>query len=102
MTGQWIQAFQRMHYRSSLMGKEPANFQWAGKQASVSAREREVQGVIDHFKSWMPIATDTYREMRERERREAADRERGRLVAEREELERQRRIRESCTLLDAG
>jgi serine/threonine protein kinase len=95
VTGQWIQAFQRMHYRSSLMGKEPASFQWTGRQASISAREHEVQGIIDHFKSWMPIATDTYREMRERERREAADREKGRLAAEREELERQRRIRES-------
>ena len=92
---EWIQAFQRMHYRSSVMGKEPASFQWAGNRASISAREHEVQPVVDHFKSWMPIVTDTYREMRERTRREAADRDKAKLAAEREELERQRRIRQN-------
>jgi serine/threonine protein kinase len=95
VTPQWIQAFQQMDYRSSLMGKPPSSFQLVGRRASISAREHEVQSVIDHFKIWMPLATDAYREVRERQRREAADRERARLAAEREELERRKRIRGS-------
>ena len=53
----WINALHNMGSYSSVMGKEPPAFHFEGKKISITAREGEVQHIIDHFKTWLPIAT---------------------------------------------
>jgi hypothetical protein len=95
---QWVQALWNMGGHSALLGKGPETFSFDRDRASVSARESEVQPIIDYFKQWLPRATQVYGEGRDRQRREAAERERSRLRAEQEELERRQRIRERIRL----
>lgn len=73
-------------------------FTFSGNKAQISAPEHEAQNIIDHFKKWLPRATAKYRELLERERRDAEEQHRVQLRAEQEELERQRRLRESIRL----
>lgn len=95
---EWVQALLNMGDYTSLSGKGPETFSFAGSRASVAARESDVQPVIDYFKPWLPRATQVYRERRQRQRREAAEREKSRLSAEREELERRHRLRDTIRL----
>lgn len=94
----WVSAIRGMGDHTALWNKGPETFSFDRDRASVSARESEVQPVIDYFKQWLPRATQVYRERRERQRREAAERERSILRAEQEELERRQRIRERIRL----
>jgi serine/threonine protein kinase len=94
----WVQALQNMGSYSSLWGKGPERFSFAENRARISAAEHEVQEIINSFKDWLPRATAKYRENLERERRDAEERQRAQLRAEQEELERQRRLRESVRL----
>jgi serine/threonine protein kinase len=94
----WVTALHNMGGYSSVMGKGPQTFSFSDRQARVSAQEHEIQDVINHFKNWLPRATATYAQMLQRERRDAEERERAKLRAEQEELERQRRVRASVRL----
>jgi eukaryotic-like serine/threonine-protein kinase len=94
----WVQAIRNMGGHTALWNKGPETFSFDRDRASVPAGESEVQPIIDYFKQWLPRATQVYREARERQRREAAERERTRLLAEQEELERRQRIRERIRL----
>jgi len=94
---EWVQALIK-GFRGAVWGKEPYVFQFAGNRATVSAQDSEVQRIIDYFRSWIPPATDIYRERRAQLRQEAAERERAQLRREEEELERQRRLRQEIRL----
>jgi serine/threonine protein kinase len=54
----WIQRFQhpRQGY-SSLMGAEPNRFQFRGDLATVRAEARTAQTIVDHFKTYLAMAT---------------------------------------------
>ncbi len=54
---EWIDALRNMGSHTSVMGKPPEAFTFRGNQASIDAREDEVQSVIDYFKVWLPKAT---------------------------------------------
>lgn len=95
---EWVQALQKMGSYSSVLGKGPEKFMFAGNRARISAEEHEVQNIINYFKDWLPRATTKYREILERQRRDAEERQRAQLRAEQEELEHQRRLRESIRL----
>jgi serine/threonine protein kinase len=95
---QWVQALQNMGSHTSVLGKGPETFSFSGDRASVAARDSEVQYVIDCFKGWLQRATDVYRDQRARERRELVEREKSRLRAEQEELERRQRLRSSIKI----
>jgi len=92
ITGQWVEALMNMSGFSGVMGKPPMSFTFKGNQASVSAGEHEVQALIDHFKNWLPNATQTLKSRinSEAQRREAQLR--GQLQREREEEERRLRV----------
>jgi serine/threonine protein kinase len=91
----WVSALHNMGSYSSVWGKGPEMFSFSDRQARIPAQENEIQGIIDHFKIWLPQATATYAQMLQRERREAEEREHAQLRAEQEELERQRRVKAS-------
>ncbi|WP_081065178.1 serine/threonine-protein kinase [Burkholderia cepacia] len=72
----WIQALGNMGNYSSVMGKGPERFRFAGKVASIDAQEHEIEQVVQHFKNWLPIATRVYEGMlkRDAEAKSAAER----------------------------
>lgn len=51
---------------SSVLSKPPQAFTFNvnGYEASVPAAEHQVQSIIDHFKSWFPLATLKLKETR--------------------------------------
>ena len=53
----WVDALRNMGSYSSVMGKPPEAFNFRGNQAFIDAREDDVQRIIDHFKVWLPRAT---------------------------------------------
>lgn len=56
---QWIQAMLRTGNFSSVMGAGPGLFSFAGEKASVRVPEQSAQDAINHFKEWLPKATQT-------------------------------------------
>jgi hypothetical protein len=69
------------------MGKPPHAFNFSDDRATVPAEAYQVQPIIDHFKVWLPIATQNLRSMLEEDarRQEANRRETLRLAMEREQ-----------------
>lgn len=94
----WVWALENMGSHASILGAGPEAFRFTGNEASVSAKDSDVQRIIDHFKAWLPAATDAYRGRLLRERREEEERVRTGLRAEKEELERQQQLREQVRL----
>lgn len=94
----WVQAIRNMGGHSSLLGKGPETFGFDMDRATVTARESEVQHIIDYFKQWLSRATEVYRQVRERERHQRAERESARLRAEQEGLEQRQRLRTNIRL----
>ncbi len=87
VTPQWIEALQRMTSFTSVLGKPPSVFSFRGSQAAVNAAEHEVQMVVDNFKSWLPMASRTLKNLLEQaaQKDEAARREHLRREREAEE-----------------
>jgi len=69
-------------------GKDPQTFHFEGKKVSITARESEVQLIIDYFKTWLPIATRNLRTQLEQAaiRQTAVNKENLRREKEAEEL----------------
>lgn len=88
----WINALQNMGSHSSVMGKGPAAFHFAGNKASIGAEEHNIQGIINHFKNWLPQANRVYEHNLRREGEEAETAERNRIKKEIEEKERRLRV----------
>jgi serine/threonine protein kinase len=65
VSGDWVEALRRMGNYRSIMGKGPETFTFQGNRAFVQAREGEVQDVINYFKSWLPLASQTLGKMLE-------------------------------------
>jgi|ERR1019366_1787460 serine/threonine protein kinase len=92
VTPAWVQALHNMSSYSSVMGKSPQVFSFNGTQATVSAAENQVQPIIDHFKSWLPIATRTLKQRLEADAQQRMAQQRENLRREREEEEMRLRV----------
>jgi len=57
---QWVLAMNNIGSHTALWGKGPEAFKFRGNEAIIQADEREVQGIIDHFKDWLPKANAIY------------------------------------------
>ena len=95
---EWVVALQKMGSYTSVYGKGPQAFTFAGDRAHVTAPDSQVQNVINHFKDWIPKATHVYRERRIRQRRQMEESERAQLLKEEEELQRRQKLRENIRL----
>jgi serine/threonine protein kinase len=81
----WTQAIQFGNYsKTSLLGKGPSSFTLHVDTASVAVGSNEVQQAIDYFEQWLPHANAIYsgkrkqeKQLREREQRDALEREIG-------------------------
>ncbi len=89
--------FLRMAHRYTL-GRPPSRFTVKDNRASVDCPDSQVQSVIDMFKEWLPVATRAFRDYRSTQRAKAAEERRRALANEREELDRQQRLRANIRL----
>ncbi len=98
VTPQWINALYQMSGYSAVLGKPPQLFSFQGNKTSISAREHEVQSIIDNFKQWLPTASRTLKTQLEQAARrdEAARREQ--LRREHEAEEQRLRIRRNIKI----
>jgi serine/threonine protein kinase len=92
VTDKWRQALTNMGGFSAIWGKSPENFSFTGDMLRISARENEVQKIINYFKKWLPKANRNYQEMIANEQRLEEERQRQQLQAEIDEVERRQRI----------
>ncbi len=94
----WVEALQNMGSYSSIPTKEPSAFRFSGEKATIRAEENEVQGIIDHFKEWLPRANQVYanRLQEDRKQKEAAKRQQ--LRREIQEQEARQRILKNTTI----
>jgi serine/threonine protein kinase len=75
VTSDWIQALHQMGSYSSVLGKDPQMFHFNGNEASIPAAEYQVQNIIDHFKTWLPLASRALKEQLDQAaKRDEADR----------------------------
>lgn len=98
----WINAIRNMGNYSSVMGKGPESFNFTGTEARISARENEISDIVQHFKSWLPKATQVYAQMLHKEAQQRAAAERANLEKQRKDEEEKLRIQDTLKkLLDS-
>jgi serine/threonine protein kinase len=94
----WRNALLNMGSHTSLMGKEPARFTLDGDLAKIPAKEIQVQGIINYFKSWIPQITAKYKQDLEDERRRKEEQERQKIKMEIGAEEAKARLRKNIKL----
>jgi hypothetical protein len=98
VNSKWVQALENMGNYSSMLGRGPETFRFTGETAAVAAQEHEAQGIIDHFKVWLPRATETLKYQLETDSRHEEQRQREQLMRERQEQERRLRVNSSLRI----
>lgn len=89
---EWIQALYNMGSYGALLGKDPGQFVFQGDRTTVMASEHQIQTIIDHFKRWLPSATQTLRLQLEQKARKQEIDQREYLRREREAEEQRLRV----------
>lgn len=94
----WITRFkQPRDGHSSVLGKGPEAFQITGNKAHIHAEEHQVQPIVNHFKTYLTMATAGYqRDLQEQAQRKQYE-ERERLRREQELAERRARVMQNLT-----
>lgn len=98
VNNKWIDALHNMGSYTSLVGKDPLAFTFNRDRATVRAEEREVQSIIDYFKSWLPITTLRYKNNLEEENRRREEQERQKIRKEIEAEEVKARLRDKIKI----
>jgi len=80
----WVLALHNMGNYGYVMGKPPSAFKIKGNEATIPARENEIQDIINYFKPWLPAATRVLKQTLEQEAQKAAYEKREKLRIERE------------------
>jgi serine/threonine protein kinase len=94
----WREAFLNMGSYTSLMGKGPGAFKFEGNCAKVQVDERQVQDIINYFKSWIPLTTTKYKNDLEEERRRKEGQEQQKIKRKIEAEEARARLRKNIKL----
>jgi len=94
----WRNALLNMGSHSSLMGRGPETFTFEGNRAKVRSEERQVQDIVNYFKSWMPQTTARYKQDLEEERRRKEEQEREKIRIAIEAEEAKARLRKNIRL----
>lgn len=92
VNSKWIAAIQDMGNFSAVMGYPPTAFTFNGAEARISVRDGAVQEVLDHFKQWLPTATQVLKRNLEREAEQEEYRAKEELRRQREGEETKLRI----------
>lgn len=91
----WVQALNNMGNFSSVLGAGPEQFSFSGTSASVGAPEHSAQDVINHFKQWLPLATQTLKATLERKAKQEQHARLEQLRKDKEAEERRLRVNRS-------
>ena len=94
----WRNALLNMGSHSSLMGRGPETFTFEGNRAKIRSEERQVQDIVNYFKSWMPQTTARYKQDLEEERRRKEEQEREKIRIAIEAEEAKARLRKNIRL----
>lgn len=94
----WVNALHQMDSHSSVMGKGPGAFSFQSIKASVDAEEYEVQPIINHFKGWLPVATQKLKFLLKRAVQQQEAERKEQLRREREAEERRLRVMRSVKI----
>ena len=92
VSGDCVNALSQMDSTSYVMGKRPERFSFRGNQAFIDAEEFEVQPIIDHFKDWLPVATQKLKFLLKRAAQQQEAEQKENLRREREAEERRLRV----------
>jgi eukaryotic-like serine/threonine-protein kinase len=65
VTPEWIHALQHMPTHSEVIGTGPAFFTFEGDRAMIDVSKHERQPIVDHFKSWLSMASRTLKALAE-------------------------------------
>lgn len=98
INSKWKSALLHMGNYTSVMGKGPEAFTFEGNLAKIRTDEREVQRIIDYFKSWIPATTQRYKQDLQDERRLNEEQERKKIQAAIEAEETKARLRKNIKL----
>jgi serine/threonine protein kinase len=84
---EWVSSLLNMGNYSAVYGKGPETFRFNGDTATVAAEEHDAQSIIDHFKVWLPRATQVLKQkleddLAQKEARAREDLKRRRLAEE--------------------
>jgi len=94
----WKWALHNMGSHSSLMGKGPERFSVSEDKVTIDAQEREVQEVINYFKSWLPQVNRVYEERIRRYKQDADEKQRQELHRLLEEQQARQRVLKNTKL----
>lgn len=94
----WREALLNMGNYSSLISKGPEAFSFEGNKAKIRAEERQVQEIINYFKSWIPKATAVYKQYLENDRLYEEEQRRKKIKMEIEAEEAKARLRKNIQL----
>ncbi|MEO7859296.1 MAG: serine/threonine-protein kinase [Nitrospirales bacterium] len=98
VSGDWVNALSQMDSTSYVMGKRPERFSFHGNQAFIDAEEFEVQPIINHFKGWLPVATQKLKFLLERAAQQEEAERKEKLRREREAEEQRLRVLRSIKI----
>lgn len=89
---EWVTALQNMGNYSAVMGHGPETFSFQGNRVTTQVDASTVQNVVDHFKRWLPVATNVLRQQLQVDVERAEARRREQLRREREAEETRLRV----------
>lgn len=95
---EWIAALQNMGNYSSVMGCGPESFRIQGNKAVAHVSDHSVQNVVNHFKNWLPVATNVHRQRLEQAAQRAENQRRDELRRQKDAEERRLRILQNTKL----
>jgi serine/threonine protein kinase len=94
----WIDALHNIGNYTSVMGIGPRNFQFRGREVTVSVQPNDVQRVIDYFKAWLPSASQLLKYNLEQAQKQREHHEKERLKREKTAEEQRLRILQSIKI----
>jgi len=94
----WRNALLNMGSHTSVMDKGPEAFTFDGNRTIIPAQEKQVQDIINYFKSWMPQTTAKYKLDLEEDRRRIEEQERQKIRSQIEAEETKARLRKNVKL----
>jgi hypothetical protein len=94
----WIEALRNMGNYESVVGKGPEAFGFDNNKAIISAREEEIQLIINFFSQWIPKANAVYKRNMQRLKEEEENRQRKELERQIQEQETRQRVLKNIKL----
>jgi serine/threonine protein kinase len=95
----WIQCFKNPRSNHKMiLGKGPEYWNFTGSNASIAAEERQVQELINYFKTYLQMAIEYYKDECHRDAIELETRRRNELRKQAEEAEKRLRILKSASI----